>query len=358
MPKPAANAARTRGATPNRRPISRRPPPAESSANGAAFPATPGPPLADLDFDDDAYRRYPMTAAQQRDTDRRLEFWDGDTETAMEVRDGVTLYHEWPSHRLAQLVERIAQVRGKPIACYGTMDLVFPAKGKRKKRVLQPDQSLFLRPERANLVRYSTMVVGETDYPDVVMEVDYSTDVRRNKLKLYEAWGFPEVWVSVPAQSPWRKPHGVTIHLRGDSCLSPAPESRAFPGWRAAEIHAALHEERLSEGTVQVLERVGRILGERDGTGPDDDPLMRSLRQQAQADAHADATAAELQRRAAFVRRQLASRGVAVTANFPLEQPGFAEADVEALADIALRCTSQADFAARLKQARDDAEPG
>ena len=342
MPKPAANAARTRGATPNRRPISRRALPAESTANGAAFRPTPGPSLADLDFDD-AYRRYPMTAAQQRDTDRRLEFWDGDTETAMEVRDGVTLYHEWPSHRLAQLVERIAQVRGKPIACYGATDLVFPAKGKRKKRVLQPDQSLFLRPERANLVRYSTMVVGETDYPDVVMEVDYSTDVRRNKLKLYEAWGFPEVWVSIPAQSPWRKPHGVTIHLREDGAFSPAPESRAFPGWRAAEIHAALHEERLSEGTVRVLERVGRILGERDGTGPDDDPLMRSQRRHALA---------------AFVRRVLASRGVAVTANFPLDQPGFAEADVEALADIALRCTSQAEFAARLKQARDDAEPG
>ena len=263
------------------------------------------------------------------------------------MRDGATPYHEWPSHRLAQLVERIAQVRGKPIACYGTMNLEFPAKGKRKKRVLQADQSLYLHAERANLVGPSAMVVGEHHFPDVVMEVDYSTDVRRNKLKLYEAWGFPEVWVSIPAQSPWRKPQGVTIHLREDRGLSPAPESRAFPGWRAAEIHAALHEERLSEGTVQVLERVGRVLGERDHSGPDDDLLMRSQRQQAQVHAYA-----------AFVRRVLASRGVAVTANFPLDQPGFAEADVETLADIALRCTSQADFGARLKPARDDADPG
>ena len=337
----------------SRHSISRRALPPDATANGAAFHPWPGPPLADLSFDDHAYRRYRLTAAQeQRDTDRRLEFWDGDTETALEVRDGATPYHEWPSHRLAQLVERIAQVRGKPIACYGTMNLEFPAKGKRKKRVLQADQSLYLHPERANLVGPSAMVVGEHHFPDVVMEVDYSTDVRRNKLKLYEAWGFPEVWVSVPAQSPWRKPHGVTIHLREDGAFSAAPASRAFPGWRATEIHAALHEERLSEDTVQILERVGRILGERDGTGPDDDPLMRSLRQQAQA----DATAAELQRRAVFVRRQLASRGVAVTANFPLDQPGFAEANVEALADIALRCTSQADFAARLKRKEDDAE--
>ena len=318
--------------------------PTEATANGAAFRPNPGPPLAELDFDDDAYRRYPMTAQEQWDSERRLEFWDGDTETALEVREGPTAYHEWPSHRLAQLVERIAQVRGKPIACYGTMDLEFPAKGKRRKRILQADQSLFLHPERVNLVRHA--VVGRDDYPDVVMEVDYSTDVRRNKLKLYEEWGFPEVWVDVPGQSRRRRPHGITIYLREDCAFAPAPASRAFPGWQATEIHTALHEARMSQSTVQALERIGRILGERAGTGPDDDPLMRSLRQQTQADDRA----AELQRRAALVRRQLESRGMKVTANFPLGQPGFADADVEALADIALECTSQADFAARLRK--------
>ena len=190
------------------------------------------------------------------------------------------------------------------------------------------------------------MVVGENHYPDVVLEVDYSTDVRRAKLQLYEAWGFPEVWVDVPERSPWRRPHGITIHLREDNAFALAPASRAFPGWRAAEIHTALNEERLSEGTVRALERVGRVLGERAGTGPDDDPLIRSLRQQTREDAQA----AELRSRAALVRRQLVSRGVKVTANFPLDQPGFANADVEALADIALKCTSQADFAARLRR--------
>ena len=104
----------------------------------------------------------------------------------------------------------------------------------------------------------------------------------------------------------------------------------------------------MSQSTVQALERIGRILGERAGTGPDDDPLMRSVRQQAQADARA----AELEHRAALVRHLLASRGVPVAANFPLDQPGFADADVEALADIALSCTSQADFAAQLREAR------
>ena len=325
--------------------------PPEDTANGAAFRPMPGPTLAELDFDD-AYRRYRMTASEQQDTDRRLEFWDGDTETALEVREGgASVFHEWPTHRLAQLVERIAQVRGKPIVSVGSMDLEFPAEAGRRKRILQPDQSVYLHPDCSDLLMHPTMVVGLSDYPDVVMEVDYSTDVRRNKLKLYEAWGFPEVWVDVPQQSRRRKPH-MTIYVREGAALSPAPASRAFLGWRATEIHAALQEERLSEATVQTLERIGRILGERDGTGPDDDPLMRSLRQQAQADARA----AELQRRAAFVRRLLMSRGVKVAANFPLDQPGFADADVEAVADIALQCTSQADFAARLGQARDNAE--
>ena len=342
----------------NRARISPRTPPADSAANGAAFRPTPGPPLAELDFDN-AYRRFRMNARELRDTDRRLEFWDGDTETAVEVREGgATTYHEGPSQRLAQLVERIAQMRGGPIACYGNMDLVFPAELGHRARLMVPDQSLYLHPERAKPLGHSRMMVGRNHYPDVVMEVDYSTDVRRNKLRLYEAWGFPEVWVDVPRQSQRRRPHGIAIYVREGSALAPVPASRAFPGWQAAEIEAALNEAQLSEHTVQVLERIGRILGERDGTGPDDDPQIRSLRQQAQADAQAQASAAELQRRAAFVRRQLTSRGLTVTANFPLDEPGFAEADIEALADIVLRCNSQADFAAQLKRAERDDETG
>ena len=314
-----------------------------------AFQPRPGPPLAALDFDDDAYRRYRLPARKLRDTERRLEFWDGDTETALEVREPTTPYHERPSHLLAQLVGYIAQVRGKPIACFGTMDLEFPATAKCAKRILQADQSMYLHPDRANLVGPAAMVVGENHYPDVVLEVDYSTDVRRNKLELYDAWGFPEVWVDVPEQSVRRRrSRGITIYVRKDDALSPAPASRAFPSWRATEIHAALNEERLTERTAQALERVGRLLGERDGTGPDDHLLARSLRRQAKAEARA----AELERRAAFVCRLLASRGVAVSGNFPLDQPGFADADIDALADMALDCASQAEFAAQLARAR------
>ncbi len=46
----------------------------------------------------------------------------------------------------------------------------------------------------------------------------------------------------------------------------------------AEEIHAALNEPALSVQTSEVLERVGTVLGEREGTGPDHDPLLRSQR--------------------------------------------------------------------------------
>ena len=47
----------------------------QATANGAALPE-PGPPLAELPFDD-AYRRFRMTAEEVHgDEERRIEFWD------------------------------------------------------------------------------------------------------------------------------------------------------------------------------------------------------------------------------------------------------------------------------------------
>ena len=58
---------------------------------------------------------------------------------------------------------------------------------------MQADQTVYLHPARAELLGSGAMVVGRHDYPDVVLEVDHTTDVRRRKLGIYEAWGFPEV---------------------------------------------------------------------------------------------------------------------------------------------------------------------
>ncbi len=213
-------------------------------------------------------------------SDLRLEYWNGRTETAM-ICEPTTPYHERPAGRLIRLTERISQVRGAPIESYLSMDL---RQHEWPQSIMQADESLYLHPGSARLPGPSAMVVGVDDFPDVVLEVDHTTDVRRGKLGLYESWGFPEVWVEVPDEPSPSRPRGrrpgLTIHLLEDGAYRTAPESRAFPGWTAEEIHAAFNEPELSARTIAVLERVGAALGEREGTGPDHDPLLRLQRRQ------------------------------------------------------------------------------
>ena len=192
------------------------------------------------------------------------------TETAWVAREPTTVYHEGPGQQLAGLLTRIAAVRGAPILTLGTADLLLrDARGERQ-RILQADQMVWLDPVGTR-PRGAYVEVGADHLPDVVLEVDYATDVRRGKLGLYEAWGFPEVWVEVPAGgSPRRRP-GLTIHRRAADGYRAVGASVALPGWTTAEIHAALNETALSKATCAVLERVGRALGEAAGTGPDDD---------------------------------------------------------------------------------------
>ena len=218
---------------------------------------------------------------------------------------------------------------------------------------MQADQTVYLHPQRANPVGWSRMVVGENHYPDVVLEVDNTTDVRRHKLKLYEAWGFPELWVEVPDASPRpAKRHGLSVHVLEDGAFREVAESRAFPGWAAADIHAALNERRLSERTHAVLERVGTALGQREGVRSNDDPLLRSQRQRGRRQALAEARAGELERRAAMVRAVVASRGLDVSTDFPRNVRGFAEAGAEDAAAAATLCADEAEFATLLRRVR------
>ena len=137
------------------------------------------------------------------------------------------------------------------------------------------------------------MEIGGHDYPDVVLEVDHTTDVRRGKLGLYEAWGFPEVWVDTPesgyaVKRPAGVSPGMTIYLLEGGVYRRAGQSRAFPGWTAEEIHTALNEEALSPETSGVLRRVGRALGVREGTGPDDTPWLRMERHESRVEGYAE----------------------------------------------------------------------
>ena len=276
----------------------------------------------------------------------RLEYWDAATETAW-ICDPTTSYHERPTRLLTRLAERIAAVRGSHIECYGSMDLLLRDGRGEPRRIMQADESLYLHPAHARLPG-AAMVVGQDDFPDVVLEVDHTTDARRGKLSLYESWGFPEVWVDVPdAPSPSRpraRRPGLTIHLLEDGRYRVAAESRAFPGWTAAEIHEALNEAAPSARTSAVLERVGGVLGMREGTGPDDDPLLRSQRRQGFAEG---LIAGVRQARMEMVRQLLVSRGIEVSAEF-LADAAFAAAPEHALIAAALACEDEATFRAAI----------
>ena len=179
----------------------------------------------------------------------------------------------------------------------------------------------------------------------MVLEVDHTTDVRRAKLGLYEAWGFPEVWVEVPdpgaAGRPRGRRPGLTIHRRVAGAFQASAASGVFPGWTAAEIHSALNETELSERTFAVLHRVGAALGARDGTGPDDDPMLGWHRRQSRA-----ATRLEM------VREILRARGIAVSDQGLASVPEIDVTSDDAVVRAALACNDEADFLARLRRRR------
>ena len=312
-------------------------------------PRPEGPAISELEFV--GCTAVPMTWREFRRYEGRLEVWDAETETAWMVREPTSPTHESPSHGLTGLVERIGAVRGAPIKCFGAMDLLMRDERGVPRRIMQADQTVYLYPARAELVGSSAMVVGKHSYPDVVLEVDHTTDVRRGKLKLYEAWGFPEVWVEVPDHAAPSRPRGrlpgLTIHLLEGGAYRESPVSRAFPDWRATAIHEALGEIEPSGWTHATLKRLGRTLGARDGTGPDDDPLLRSLRDESREEGH---TTGMAEGRAKTIRQILLSRGLEVSAGFPADAPGFAESpEAEAVA-AALACDSERDFHTRIRR--------
>ena len=266
--------------------------PFDTDAPAAELPSKPYRRAAAQAPEFPGCRSIPLKREALADYDGRFEYWDGDTETAWVVAEPTSATHEQPSTRLAGLSHVIAGVRGSPIECYGTMDLLLRDAEGEKRRIMQADQSVYLHPWRARLPT-DAMEIGVQDYPDVVLEVDHTTDVRRGKLWLYEAWGFPEVWVDVPesgyaVRRPAGLSPGLTIHLLEDGGYVTATHGRAFPGWSAAEIHTALNEEALSVETSGVLRRVGRTLGARSGTGPDDTPWLRMERQESRSEGHVE----------------------------------------------------------------------
>ena len=309
-------------------------------ATGGALDAD-GWPLDAADFPGCEPVRIPRDSYE--DYDGRVEYWDSRTETAMIVRE-VSRFHERPSQRLAALAERIAAASGTVIETFGTTDLVRFGSGGERRVLMQADQILYIAPAAA-AVSTPRVDVDGGDLPEVVLEVDYSTDARRGKLPRYEAWGFPEVWVDVPDERSSGRPKsrlpGLAIHLLEGGSFRKSEESRAFPGWTADEIHRALNEPITSAGTFEVLHRVGRALGARHGTGPDDDPWLRTERDEGRSQGFVEG------RNEGFVAAALAlldSRGIPYTHELATSLRPVARRSPKDLIAAAQACTDADDL--------------
>ena len=179
-------------------------------------------------------------------------------------------------------------LRGSRIACFGSADLVRRDAAGRKRWLMQADEVLYLHTDRVRL-QGPAIDVDADPLPDVVLEVDHTTDVRRRKLGIYKESGFPEIWVLVPWEASVRAP-GLAIHVRRGAGYREEGESRAFPGWKAEEIHRALTEapmvgdgvasagtDRSGDGCARGHDAAARSahgIGEREGAGKEPRPRL------------------------------------------------------------------------------------
>ena len=273
----------------------------------------------------------------------RIEYWEAATETAM-VCEPVSTYHELPGQRLRELLTLIAQTRGSPIETFGAADLLMRDAQGAYLRILEADQTVYLHP-RATRPGGPAIEVGSDALPDVVLEVDNTTDVRRGKLALYEAWGFPEVWVEVPDTSSPSRPAGLrpglTMHVSRDGGYRTAQSSRAFPGWTAQEIHRALNEPERSDATTAALRRIGLALGAAAGTGPEDDPLLNAVSRESHARGRAVGCA---ETQSAAVLQVFQARGLPVSAGLARRLAELEGVPTAALVQAALDCRDESDF--------------
>ena len=84
-----------------------------------------------------------------------------------------------------------------------------------------------------------------------------------------------------------------------------------------------MNEVEPSVRTYGILERLDRALGVQDGTRPDDNSLLRSLRGQSRM--CQSRMEGEKKGRARIICQMLSSRGIEVSEGFPFNVPGFAE---------------------------------
>ena len=324
---------------------------AEPFAKSALRIPGDGPPPRADDFPGCRQVRIPRDAIENYDG--RIEYWDARNEAAF-IAEPTTTYHEYGAQRLARLIERIAMRRGSPIDVIGASDLAVRDTDGTRQRLLNADQVVYLHPAATR--PHGKEIERSSDHlPDVVLEVDYSTDARRRKLGIYESWGFPEFWIEVPDASwsyrPKSRRSGVTIYVLEGGRYVEAASSRAFPGWTAEEIHRALNEPAVSATTVDVLRRVADALAAVAGTGPDDDPLLHRERAESRAEGRAEGRAEErLDIVRSAVPEAFAARALPITPALRtwLEEVDQAP-DAAAIISLAWECRDADDFLRRAR---------
>ena len=308
----------------------------------ASPPARPSPSTAPFGPEDfPGCEPFHLPAAELERYEGRLEFWDGRTHTAWRVCEPTTIDHELPTRRLPWLARALTSLRGHEIACLGSADLVCRDASGSPRWLMQADEVLYVHPKRPR-PQGSDIDIDREPLPDVVLEVDYTTDVRRRKLAVYLEAGFPEVWVLVPPGSRRAGYPRVTIHVRDGAEYRTAEESGAIPGFTKDEIFRALTEHPWSGATWRAVERVGRAMGAREGTGPEDDPLSRSLLREGEAKGRREACAE-------MVRTVLRSRGIEASPRLDEELARAGDTPPDALTAAALACTDEADFLRRVR---------
>ena len=135
-------------------------------------------------------------------------------------------------------------------------------------------------------------------------------------------------------------------------------ESRAFPGWKAQEIHSALTEAPMSEPAWRALERTALAMGAREGTKPEDDPLMASesarVRARSHAQGHREGRAqGHAEGHVDAVADILASREIKLTLDMTKHRELCSAIPGAVVVAAALACTDEADFRRRLRELLD-----
>ena len=142
---------------------------------------------------------------------------------------------------------------------------------------------LYLHAPRLRFFGFRRSTWTRDPLPDVVLEVDHTTDVRRRKLGIYMECGFPEIWVLVPWVSSRRQRGADDPPPRG-GWISRGTGERGVSGLEGGGDPTRAHGgPAVGAKTWRALERVALAMGAREGTSPENDPLMRSVHRTAEA---------------------------------------------------------------------------